>query len=150
MKVWILVCDASRARVFAVNGSEGPWTLAHSIEHPESRLHDTELVDGERGRTQTSFGSGARSAMEPTTAPKEVQRESYATQLVRMLDHEYDVNSYGSLVLVAPPHFLGLLRKGISSKVAKRLAGSLDKDYSQLPLHELQPLLDERLRQLHR
>ena len=146
MNTWILICDASRARLYERGQTDRPWTLVRSLEHPESRLQDTKLVDGERGRQQQSFGHGSRSAMEPTTMPKEVEHEAFATELARLLEHDYDVNSYAELVLVAPPHFLGLLRKAIGAKLSKRVLASFDKDYSLLPLHELQPLLEQLLK----
>lgn len=145
MNTWIVVCDASRARLFSANGSKGPWKLVHSLEHPESRLQDSELSDRERGRQQQSGGAGGRPAMEPVTAPKEVEREAFAAELGRLLDHEYDVNSYTDLVLVAPPHFLGLLRKNLAAKLRKHVIGDLDKDFSMLPLHNLQPRIEQWL-----
>ncbi|HEX4148991.1 MAG TPA: host attachment protein [Pirellulales bacterium] len=144
MNTWILICDASRARVFSREAS-GPWTLVQSLEHPASRLQDNELVEGQPGRQQQSFGKGSRSAMEPPTNPKEVQREAFATELARTLNHAYDLNSYADLALFAPPHFLGLLRKALGAKLAKRVVASFDKDYSLLPLHELQPRVEQLL-----
>jgi protein required for attachment to host cells len=145
MITWILVCDASRARLFDRKDGGLPWALVRSLDHPKSRLQDTQLVDGDRGRQEQSFGKGSRPAMEPPTTPKEVEHEAFALELARQLEHDYDVNSYSELVLVAPPHFLGLLRKSIGTKLNKRVIASFDKDYSLLPLHELQPRLEQLL-----
>ena len=46
-------------------------------------------------------------------------------------------NAYERLALVAPPHFLGLLRATISSTVAKRVELTVDKDYTALKADEL-------------
>ena len=43
MKTWIIVCDASRARVYAYESEDEAWTLAWELNHPESRAKDTEL-----------------------------------------------------------------------------------------------------------
>jgi len=150
MNTWILVGDASRARLFSSNGAKGPWTLVRSLDHPQSRLQDSDLAGRQRGRMQQSAGAGNRSAMEPATMPKEVEREAFSTELAHLLDHQYDVNSYGDLVLIAPPHFLGLLRKTLSGKLRKRVTAELDKDYSLLPPHELQPRVEQWLAELAR
>ncbi|HEX3655850.1 MAG TPA: host attachment protein [Pirellulales bacterium] len=145
MNTWILVGDASRARLFSANGAKGPWTLVRSLEHPESRMNDADLAGRQRGRQQQSGGVG-RPAMEPVTMPKEVEREAFAAELGHLLDHEFDVNSYSDLVLIAPPHFLGLLRKTLGGKLRKHVIAELDKDYSQLPLHDLQPRVEQWLK----
>ncbi|MGH7135922.1 MAG: host attachment protein, partial [Pirellulales bacterium] len=36
MDTWILVADASRARIFAAGASGQPWKLVEDFEHPES------------------------------------------------------------------------------------------------------------------
>jgi protein required for attachment to host cells len=149
MNTWILIGDASRARLFSRNGVKGPWKLVRSLEHPESRLPDAELAGRQRGRQQQSGGIG-RPAMEPVTMPKEVEREAFAAELGHLLDHEYDVNSYSDLVLIAPPHFLGLLRKTLGGKLRKRVIAELDKDYTLLPVHELQPRVEQWLKDLAR
>ena len=149
MNTWILIGDSSRARLFSRNGVKGPWKLVRSLEHPESRLPDSELAGRQRGRQQQSGGIG-RPAMEPVTMPKEVEREAFAAELGHLLDHEYDVNSYSDLVLIAPPHFLGLLRKTLGGKLRKRVIAELDKDYTLLPVHELQPRVEQWLKDLAR
>lgn len=147
MNTWIVVCDSSRARLFSANGKKGAWSLVRTLEHPESRMMDSELAGREQGRQQQSGGFG-RPAMEPVTQAKEVEREAFATELGHLLDHEFDVNSYADLVLVAPPHFLGLLRKRLGGKLMKRVIAGLDKDYTLLPLQDLQPRVEEWLRDL--
>lgn len=146
MNTWILVGDASRARVFAHNGEQEPWALVRELEHPESRARNADLVDGVSGRVQQSAGAGHRPAMEPTTWPKQVEAERFSQELSHMLDHEYDERRYDALVLVAAPHFLGLLRKHLRPKLSKLVVATLDKDYSALEAREIQLLVEDSMR----
>lgn len=59
-----------------------------------------------------------------------------------MLEHGHGQQAYRRLVMAAPPHFLGLLRKGISSTVGKLVTATTDKDYLHLGEQEMQVQLD--------
>jgi protein required for attachment to host cells len=145
MNTWILVGDASRARVFAHDANGKPWAMVRELEHPESRARNADLKEGTAGRVQQSAGQGHRPAME-STAPKDYEAERFAIELASVLDHEFDARAFESLVLVAPPQFLGMLRKRLSAKLAKVTAATLDKDYTALPAREIQPLVEDALR----
>jgi protein required for attachment to host cells len=167
MNQWILVADASRARVFSVdakpaNGKRGgdnssggkhgsdkrggdsvsPWVLEKELEHPESRAKVTDLVTGQPGRTQQSGNPAQRSSMSERTDPKEVEAEVFARQLAEFLHQAHNHNRFERLVLVAPPHFLGLLRASIDAQVAKLICLSLDKDYTHPPVRDLMRHID--------
>lgn len=134
---WILVCDASRARLFSTPGKGRPWTLVQELNHPESRLKGSEIMSDQPGRVRQSMGAGTRPAMEPHTPPKQVEAEHFAQQLAGVVEHGHGRNDFSRLVLVAPPHFLGLLRKSLSDQCSKRVVASLDKDYTELKEREL-------------
>ena len=135
--IWILVSNASRARLFATAGKLKPWTLVREIEHPESRVKGQDIMSDAPGRVRQSAGSGSRPVMEPTTPPKEVEAEHFAQELAGVIEGGHGRDEFARLVLVAPPHFLGLLRKCLSAPASKRLNATIDKDYTQLPDRDL-------------
>jgi protein required for attachment to host cells len=141
---WILISDASRARLFATEGQGKPLQLVQEFEHPESRAANQDLVTDRPGRVQQSAGGGpgspgggSRSAMEPQTTPKEVEHDLFARELAGALYKGATGNAYAHLVLAAPPQFLGMLREVIDEPVRKKVSASLDKDYTRLDLREL-------------
>ena len=142
MKQWIVVADASRARVLAVNDKGDGLVVESELEHPASRARASELTSGAPGRVKQSFGAGSRPAMSARTDPKEVEAEAFARQLADVLEQGCNHNRFERLTLVAPPHFLGLLRSAINGQVAKRVVLTIDKDFSNLPLHDLTKHLD--------
>jgi protein required for attachment to host cells len=146
MTTCIVVADSSRARLLAWDEKpDRPWRVLAELEHPESREKDKDLVEGDRGRTRQGMGTGARSAMEPPTAPHEVEHEVFARLVAEKLREEFDRHACDSVVLVAPPHFLGLLRKSLGPQVEKHVRHAIDKDYARLSLHELQAALAGKL-----
>lgn len=138
---WVLVCDRSHARVFAVEKKGAPWTILHEIEHPQGRLKAHEFLTDRAGRVQERSGLGRRSAMELETDPTETDAQRFAQELADLLDKGLEKGSYSRLLVAAPPHFLGLLRTRLSERVAKRLTFSLDHDYTWVDAHSLEDKL---------
>jgi protein required for attachment to host cells len=136
-ETWILVANASRARLFHAGARSKGWELVSEHEHPESRAAGHELLTDRPGSVKQSGGDVNRSSMDPRTDPKEVEAKKFAHQLGKLLAKGVDDGAYHRLVLVAPPHFLGLLRAELEEKVARRVASTFDKDYHELTPKEL-------------
>lgn len=143
MDTWILIADASRARLFASPKKGQPWKLVDEFDHPESRMKNRDINMKEQGRTRQSFGAGHRPRMEPDTEPKEVEAEHFAHELVEKLSDGLTHKSYSSLALVAPPHFLGLLRSMLDDQASKHVVATVDKDYTDSDVRELAERLDD-------
>jgi protein required for attachment to host cells len=143
--VWVLVCDAARARVFAVS-EEAPWHQLEAFHHDESRNKDSELVSDRAGRSSARGGSVHHNALSPSSAPKELESEHFVQTLTAFLEQGVDAHRFHRWVLVAPPHFLGLVKGALSSELQKRLLATMDKDLSALPSEELAARLHETVR----
>ena len=141
---WILIADSAQARLFATDrGYGGPWRLVRSFSHPLSTVKASELVSDRPGRVQQSMADGSRSAAEARTPPREVEAEHFARALADALDRGR--GQYARLVLVAPPHFLGLLRQIVSETVGNTVAISVDRNWTDLPEQELPARLGDAL-----
>jgi len=139
MTTWILVSDASLAKLLAAELPEDAWKVVQRFEHAAARELSHELKSDVPGRTQKARGEGARSSMEPRTTPHEVEAEVFARQLAEFLDRAAAKREYDNLVLVAPPHFLGLLEKTLTKETSKRLKATAGKDLvkqSEIDLRE--------------
>lgn len=143
---WILVADSSRARLYSAPGLDQPWTLLKEYVHPESRVSEGGLTTDRAGRTYGSAGGGARSAMESKTSPKEVEFGNFALELANELHDGHGQQAFDRIVLVAPPHFLGLLRRAINGTVSKLIGESVNKDYMHLDDKALHRHLDPLIR----
>jgi protein required for attachment to host cells len=144
--VWVLVCDASRGRLFEVHEGDAPWTLVEAFTHEESRSKASELVGDSSGRSSPQGGSVHHNALAPASSPKQVEQGHFGHTLASVLDQGQRAHRFSKWVLVAPPHFLGLVKKEVSSELTKHLMVTVDKDYTHLGPHELVEHLKDAVR----
>ncbi|HEX5137738.1 MAG TPA: host attachment protein [Planctomycetota bacterium] len=133
---WILVGDASRARVFSFDKDDAPWRLLEEIEHPLGRARTSDLVSDRAGR-QRQIGP----PLSQHTDPAEQESHRFAERLSHVLQKGCDEHRFTRLVLVAPPRFLGYLRETLREPVARHVVVSLDKDYTLHDEKELRRLI---------
>jgi protein required for attachment to host cells len=145
--IWIVIADAGRARILSKFEGVADLTMVREIDNPGGRAHNVHRVTDQRGRCVSH--SGAVSAMETPTPPHEHQVREFAQELNHLLDDAASRGAYDRLAVVAPPHFLGLLRSGMKSAAKQRLALSLPGDLTRHSLAEVQSHLGEALKFSH-
>lgn len=135
---WILVANASKARLYANVGPKKGLQLLKEVDHPESRQKNAELVTDRAGHLQAS-GHGAR---QPPTDPKQNEARSFAHELARELNHGRSTNQYNRAILVAPPAFMGLLNGLLDGPTAQIVSDRFEKDYTKANEKELSTHLE--------
>jgi protein required for attachment to host cells len=140
---WILVGDASRARLFAFEHPLRAWSLLEELEHPEGRERTHDQVSDRQGRSPRRGRGTYSTAMEPHSDPSEEGAKHFAQLLAARLEQGHRRDAFRHVVLVAPPHFLGLLRESLSAPVAAQVSASLDKDFTQIAPKELEARLQD-------
>jgi protein required for attachment to host cells len=138
---WIVAADASRARVLQVASRTKLAEIA-SLDNPQGRLHDRDLLaDGYprfRGpRMRGSASDGPGSDRQETSATEHAT-EMFAKRIGEYLEKARTKHRYDKLVVIAPPHLLGALRKEYGKEVGKLVAEEVPKDLSWLSKHELE------------
>ncbi len=143
---WVLVADASRARLFRYDGSNAALQIVKEWDHPTSRLRNQDLISDRPGRVTQSRGQsragaysehGSKSGIEPDLPPKRLEHEHFARMLAAVLAKGLAQHLYGRLLLVASPEFLGILRQVLGAQVLKHVVASIGKNYSTLTSREL-------------
>ena len=134
---WILVSDAARARLFETIADDASIVEIACYTNPGLR-GATNLSSTGRTvpRTQDSTGP-ARHIIEPHTSHRDKETQAFAHTLVVHLLEAHSHHRYDRLFLVAPPHFLGVLREHLRHAPSAGLAGELPKDMVALPPAEL-------------
>lgn len=136
---WIIAADSSRARILQVTDREKSLDEIDDLLNPEGRVHNRELIADAQPRFHGTSGPGSdREEMSAT----EHATELFAKRVGDYLDKARTAHKYDRLHLVAPPKFLGQLRKELGKEVQKLVTDELPKDLSWLKTHDLQ----ERLR----
>ena len=141
---WIVVADASRARIFSSNANRSEMHEIETLTHPASRLHEQELTSDLPGRAYDSTGH-ARHAMGQVVDPKKQEEIIFAQQIADHLDAERKQKSFEHLVLIAPPKMLGLLRDNITSETLKRVTQEIHKDLTQHSIEDIKQHLPSHL-----
>jgi len=141
---WIVVADASRARIFSSNGNLSNMQELETLTHPESRLHEQELTSDLPGRAFDSTGH-ARHAMGQTVDPKKQTEIVFARQIAEHLDSERKQQTFEHLILIAPPSMLGMLRDCLSAQTRKLVTEEIHKDLTQHTLADIKQHLPEFL-----
>ena len=144
--VWVLVCDAAKARLFELRHGDPSWHAVETVVHEESRSKASELVSDHSGSRSSEGGSVHHNALVPGSSPKDVEKDRFAHSLATTLDRAMRSARFQKWVLVAPPHFVGLMKKELTSELAKHLMATVDKDLSHLHVHALAERLRDTVR----
>ena len=132
---WILVANASLAKLYANLGPNKGLTLVKELIHPESRQKNGELVS-DRSGAMGAAGSGGGS-MQPQALPKQHEAKVFAQEIAQALYHGRTTNAFKRAILVAPPAFMGLLNAVIDGPTAQLITDRFEKDYTKTPENEL-------------
>ena len=140
---WIVTANTGRARIFAdAKGADKLEEINDMVNDAvRLRTQDTETDRlGPTSATQSIHNTGGATPnkqYEPHQTPAEHQSELFARSLCDYLLQGHQQNRYNRLTLAAAPQFLGLLRKMLDPQVSKLVTVELDKDYTQVPPHQL-------------
>lgn len=133
---WVVVCDGKKALVLENAGDEKflNLRLRETYDHPDQRTH--EMGTDAPGRSFNSVGS-RRSAMEQTDWHDQ-EEQRFLQRVLGYLEVAIGAGDTKSLIIVAPPRALGVLRKAYSSDLRNALLAEIDKDLVKMPLHEIE------------
>ena len=134
---WIIAADASRARILQVTDRAQQLEEIEDLLNPEGRVHDRELISDAHPRFSGHGGAGPGSDREEMSATEHAT-ELFAKRLGDYLDKARTAHRYDRLHLIAPPKFLGRLRKELGKEVQKLVAEELPKDLSWLNARDIQ------------
>lgn len=132
---WILVANASQAKLFANAGPKKGLKLVKELKHPESREKGSELVSDRPGQMH-SPGNGHRAA-QPKSDPKSNEARSFAQELARELNHGRSTQQFERAILIAPPAFMGLINEKLDGQAAALVSDRFEKDYTKATDKEL-------------
>ncbi|GGC05888.1 hypothetical protein GCM10011352_35120 [Marinobacterium zhoushanense] len=115
MPDWIVVADASKARVYAQNKPRGELLEIMDLVHPEARVKESALISDGPGIPEKG-------------SVRQTEDQRFARDIMAKVRHALDTNEIRGFYLAAPPHFLGLLRESMDGHLRKSLHQDLDKN----------------------
>lgn len=148
--VWILVADEGVARIVAAQGENARLEEVEKITDAGAHADNADLrrdAYGRRAQATVQGDAGHPGAHTGRTATvvssageDEIHQEAqlFARRVAKLLEDARNGRRFDELVIVAPPRFLGLLRRALPASVAGVVTRELGKDYCQLPDQDLQ------------
>jgi protein required for attachment to host cells len=133
---WVVVCDGAKALILENAGDAAALNLKTKEVHAQTDEKTSEQGTDAPGRSINSVGA-RRSAMEQTDW-HEQDEERFLTDLSKRLNAAVMAGEAKSLVLVAPPRALGLIRQAATPNLRKAVRAEIDKDFVKMPVHEIE------------
>lgn len=132
---WVVVCDGAKALVLENAGNRKTPSLKTREVYQQDDPKTHEVGTDKPGRTINSV-NGARSAVEQTDWHDQ-QEQRFLAKLAARLDKAVLGGETPSLIVVAPPRAIGVLRRAFSSHVKQAIRAEVEKDYVKLPIDEI-------------
>lgn len=133
---WVAVADGRRLRVLERPVPAAPLRELEAEAAGHAAPPSRALGADRPGRVRESVG-GARHAVEPRQDPHEAAEAAFAREVAERLERAAEAGRYGRFVVAAPPAFLGRLRPALGAETRRRLAGTLDRDLTRLPVRDI-------------
>ncbi len=133
---WVIVCDGAKALVLE-NTGDAKFPNLKMREVYEQKDMTTHLLGADKpGRTHSSIGQNS-SAVTQTDWHNQTE-QAFLTHLAQKLDAEVVAGKVKSLILVAPPRALGMIRHAYSHALRGAIRTEIDKDLVKHPVHDIE------------
>jgi protein required for attachment to host cells len=136
LRTQFVIADAGRARWVrrSESGRDFETTREIKAERPAGDVEDSGVVfEGSSGRPAA--------LRDPQDAVRKA-RDQFAAEIAAELEAQARRGEFQRLAVVAPSHTLEAIRRRLAGPAAEALAGSLAKDLTKTPDHELKTWLE--------
>jgi protein required for attachment to host cells len=142
---WYMVANRTEALVYEGNLRQG-FRFVKRYRNPKGRLLERDLEGDRPGRSFSSArGSSIRHGLEPHSHRHETVAIQFARYLARTLDEAVLKSSLTDLVVMAEPHFLGLLNQHFSKRVKSVISRQVPNEWAQGSDEELKAYIQRKL-----
>jgi protein required for attachment to host cells len=133
---WVVVCDGAKALVLE-NTGDIKFPNLKTVQVLEQKDLPTHLLGADKpGRTHSS--AGQRSSSVTQTDWHDQTEQVFLTHLAQQLDADVAAGKVKSMILVAPPRALGMIRHAYSNALRGAIRTEIDKDLVRHPVHDIE------------
>ena len=133
---WVVVCDGQKALILENAGDEKfPNFKTRNVleqENPPTHVQGTDAPG--RGHGAPGHNGGG---IEQTDWHRQ-EEERFLRRLVGDLETAVKKGDAKSMVIVAPPRALGVIREASSKNLKAALRAEIDRDYVRLPVYQIE------------
>ncbi|MCE2991828.1 MAG: host attachment protein [Candidatus Jidaibacter sp.] len=128
---WIVVADGSKARLYSSYKSRHNLKLINKLESDKARVHSHSLG------SDKPHGIFELNTPESKVDLHHQEEQHFSRQITAILNQGATANEFQSLILIAPPKFLGYLRHTLSVHATILLSKEIHKDLTSSKEEEL-------------
>lgn len=138
-KTWVLIADGEKALFLEnIGDAEYPNFQLRRLEEKENPPAREQGV-AQRGRLHD--GPSVHSSSVEETDWHRLEKDRFAKEMADILYRMAHGNRFEKLVVVAPPHVLGELRKDLHPEVSERIIADVPKTFTNMPIDQIEGLL---------
>ena len=138
-----VIADGGHVRFVKPASDNAPHTI-EAIDATTVHKKSHDLVSDRPGRVHESSGV-VRHAIAPRHDPHELAKTHFAHFIGERLNTDNTAGAFEELILVAPAQIMAEIRDKLDTLTAAKVVGTLAKDLTKVPDHELYPHLTEWL-----
>lgn len=142
LTTWIVITDGAKGQIVVNEGPGLHLSPLAKFNSESARQRGQDLVSDREGRSFDRNAKG-RHAMEPRAKAKQVEKDKFVRSIVDRIKKGHQSGSFDQLVLIADPSALGVLRKAFSEDVIACVVSEINKDLTNLDVHDLADHLAE-------
>lgn len=142
-ETWVLVANSSQAKLFRLTQFPKIEPI-QDFAHPESRLHDQDLISDKPGRNFDRMGTG-RHSYESKHDPKSLEIDKFGKILAEHLNLAHENGDFSRLYLLANPSFLGVLRQELNPRLQNAIVSEIAKDMTEHPKSDIEHQIEAAL-----
>jgi protein required for attachment to host cells len=118
--------------VLYLEGNNNKFHFCARLSNEDGKLHESALVSDRQGRGISSAGGGSiHHGLGSKTSHHELLAKKFASRISVALDKMLEKKVCREFVLVAEPHFLGLLRDALSTNTRRVVVREVGHEYAQ-------------------
>jgi len=151
-KTWIVLANASRARILNREAEGGRLDELADLVHLQSREKGMDLTSDREGHAQKAHGDPghAGTAFQQHTDPRQKEHAVFALEVSRYLEDAVAQGRCTGLVLIASDPFLGELKSHLGNAAARVVSATIARDLTTFAGADLVHRVTEALQQLRR
>jgi protein required for attachment to host cells len=137
MKNWLVVANASKARILEEPDRPGAYVHIADLVHTQSRQKGSELETDAPGHVPGGAHGTGSSSYDHRLDVRERERDRFARQIATTLNAAIAAGHCAGVVLVVSNPFLGHVKSHLSEQARKALLRCVASDYTALHDAEL-------------
>jgi protein required for attachment to host cells len=142
-RTWFTLANRTEAKIY-LEKMDHQFHLVECLSNPQGNLTETKLDSDKPGRT-SARGQTVQHALDRHFGKHEQIAVEFAASIGDYLNSAAQKDLFDEIVIVAEPHFLGLLNEQVSQHSIRKKIRTLDREFVHGTIREIRKKVLEAL-----